>query len=559
MPVTMRGLRPMVHADVNGTDELFVADSGAFWSSLTRATAATFNLTLDPAPASFRPSGVGGDAGAWVTWVRTFSILGHTLPNVEFIVLPDDVGDDAAGLLGQNVFQIGDVEYDLAGGAIRIMNPHHCEKAPLAYWAQGTSQSVSAIDIEAATAAAPFIRSVAYLNGNRITVMFDTGASVSALTLAAARHAGVTPDTAGVVPAGDWMGIGHRKVPSWLAPFASFRIGDEEVRNATLRIGELGLPGIDMLVGADFFLSHHIYVANSQRRLYFTYNGGPVFNLTQSPAMQHSQPAGGGTALAGEQPVDAASFARRGAASNARHDYAGAIADLTRACELAPAESSYFYQRGMALWHNRQTDLAMADFDQAIRLKPDSVDALMERASLRVSRHDSAAAIAADLEAVDRALPRKDAARLRIGTLYVAAGQPRAAVAQYSKWIDSHLRADVHMADALNARCWARALAGDELDQALVDCNAALKMSPNTAAFLDSRGLVYLRQGNYDQAIADYDAAQRLQPKIAWSLYGRGVARVRKGMSAAGQADMDAASGLAPQIAERARAYGIVP
>jgi hypothetical protein len=40
---------------------------------------------------------------------------------------------------------------------------------------------------------------------------------------------------------------------------------------------------VDMLIGADFFLSHRIYVANSQRKLYFTYNGGPVFNLTAEP------------------------------------------------------------------------------------------------------------------------------------------------------------------------------------------------------------------------------------------------------------------------------------
>jgi hypothetical protein len=38
-----------------------------------------------------------------------------------------------------------------------------------------------------------------------------------------------------------------------------------------------------MPLGTDYFLSHHIYVANSQRKLYFTYNGGPVFNLTFSP------------------------------------------------------------------------------------------------------------------------------------------------------------------------------------------------------------------------------------------------------------------------------------
>ena len=33
----------------------------------------------------------------------------------------------------------------------------------------------------------------------------------------------------------------------------------------------------DVLIGADFFMAHHVYVANSQGKLYFTYSGGPVF------------------------------------------------------------------------------------------------------------------------------------------------------------------------------------------------------------------------------------------------------------------------------------------
>jgi hypothetical protein len=65
-------------------------------------------------------------------------------------------------------------------------------------------------------------------------------------------------------------------VQTWIAPFASFRIGDEEIRNTHLRIGDTGLRDVDMLIGADFFLSHRIYVASSQHKLYFTYNGGPV-------------------------------------------------------------------------------------------------------------------------------------------------------------------------------------------------------------------------------------------------------------------------------------------
>jgi tetratricopeptide (TPR) repeat protein len=84
-------------------------------------------------------------------------------------------------------------------------------------------------------------------------------------------------------------------------------------------------------------------------------------------------------------------------------------------------------------------------------------------------------------------------------------------------------------------------------------------MKPSTAAFLDSRGLVHLRQNNYDKAIADYDAALHLQPKIAWSLYGRGLAKLHKGLTAAGQADIAAATALQPKIARHAASYGISP
>jgi hypothetical protein len=70
---------------------------------------------------------------------------------------------------------------------------------------------------------------------------------------------------------------------TWLpriAPFQSFRIGGEEIRNTRLRIGDTGLDDVDMLLGADFFLSHRIYVANSQNKVYFTYKGGPVLDLS---------------------------------------------------------------------------------------------------------------------------------------------------------------------------------------------------------------------------------------------------------------------------------------
>lgn len=584
--VTMRGFRPMVHAELNGKDALFIADSGAFFSHVTPQAVQEFQLRYNSTDERVQVEGVGGrHQFAQVAVARTFALtgVGKTWQGVEFVVAGTIFGDgDVAGLLGQNVFRIADVEYDLANGVIRLVRPQgDCKNAPLAYWAADAHKPYSVIDIQSATPAEPHTKSVAYLNGAKIRVTFDTGASQSILTLAAAKRAGVTPTSEGVTTAGNY---------TWITRFDSFRIGDEQIEHARLRFGDIDLLGADMLIGADFFLSHRIYVASSQNKLYFTYNGGPVFDLSPSRATTQSAPgsaapggAGAEGAAAGastdadgrpvgearaaapnapntlDMPADAAGYARRGAASESRGDYDAAISDLTHACELAPTEARYFYQRGMAYWHRRQTDRALADFDQAIRLKPDDAEALGARAGLHNVLKAPAEAVLADLEVADRALSNNDDLHLNIGYVYEAAGQLPAAVVQYSKWIDSHGRADNRMPGALNARCRARALGGQELEQALLDCNAALKIRPNTAQFLDSRGLVYLRQGNYDKSIADYDAALKLRPKIAWSLYGRGLAKSRKGLATEGQADIAAASALEPTIAEQARKFGIAP
>ena len=557
----MVGTRPIVHALINGTDAPFIADSGAFFDMITPAAAAQFKLPLKMAPIGFYISGVGGDRTPSLATVREFTIFGLKIPNALFLVAGNDLGP-AVGLLGQNAFRVADTEYDLANGVIRIMRPGDCKAVGLAYWAKpGT---FSQIDISQPSAQKPHIIGNAYLNGKKITVMFDTGASTSVLSLEAAKRAGITPTSEGVVPAPAGSGIGQRYVRNWIAPFRSFKIGDEEIRNTRLRIGEFGDLGGDaeMLLGADFFLSHRIFVAKRMGKLFFTYNGGPVFNLgpasTEGQAPNEAIAVASGQSLGGiAEPTTAAAFSRRAMAATDRQDYASAVADLNRAVELAPTESSYLYQRGVALSHTHQGALALADFDAALKLKPDNVPSLLARASFRLGSDQTAAV--ADLEAADRLLPKEAPERIALGDLYERGDLLPAAAAQFSKWIESHERDDVRMPQALNARCWTRALIGGELNAALSDCNGALKLQPDKAQYLDSRGLVYLRLGNYDKAIADYNAALAAQPKVAWSHYGRGIARTRKGLTADGKADIDEALALSPKLAEFASRHGISP
>jgi predicted aspartyl protease len=418
LPITMSGLRPTIVAKINGVDARFALDSGAFYSMISSATAAQFNLKLKHAPyGRLRVNGVGGATEVSVANINVFTLAGFALHDVEFLVGGSEVGGGAIGLLGQNFLEKWDVEYDLAKGVVRLFKADDCKHTRLAYWVP-LNQPLSMMDINYTTFMRPFTMGTASINGAQITVLFDTGASTSVLSLKAAARAGVKPDMPGVVEAGYSTGIGRGAVKTYLAPFSSFKIGDdEEIKNTRLRIADINLGQGDMLLGADFFLSHHVFAANSQRRLYFTYNGGAVFNLSRnlsSDAAAHADVPG---AAKQDEPADAAAFARRGAASLGRRDFEQAIADFTRARELNPNEPEFAYERGVAYWQNRQAAPAMSDLDQAITLDSNHQAARMSRAQLRLANKDRAGA-AADLDAVDQIAPKQADVRFKLAELY---------------------------------------------------------------------------------------------------------------------------------------------
>jgi hypothetical protein len=108
-------------------------------------------------------------------------------------------------------------------------------------------------------------------------------------------------------------GIGAKAVKLYAAVFPTLTLGDETIRNARLRIADLFsmntqirtgsriatqvMDEPDMLLGADFFLSHRVYVARSQNKVYFSYSGGPVFTIKPhrpapetAPSEEHASP-----------------------------------------------------------------------------------------------------------------------------------------------------------------------------------------------------------------------------------------------------------------------------
>jgi tetratricopeptide (TPR) repeat protein len=329
-----------------------------------------------------------------------------------------------------------------------------------------------------------------------------------------------------------------------------------------------------MLLGTDFFLAHHVYVAYSQNKLYFTYNGGVVFDLNArrpaQAARAQSSPQPGGLAAgspgsqdlpvaASDLPTEAAGFMRRGMAHASRADYPEAIADLTRACDLDPANADCRYQRGLAYWHSAQQKPALADFNAAIQLQPNGFDAYMARAQLELRGQPTGVA-AADLDAVDRLAPQQADLRLALAGMYGAAGEYAGAVHEYDLWIEYHPE-DLRLFSALSSRCGSEAVANVDVDRALEDCNTALRSIPKSASAvaMSNRGLAYLRQGRLDDAFSDFESALKLQPKLFIARYGLGLVELKKGLKDQGQNDVLAVQVARPELARRLAAAGLKP
>jgi tetratricopeptide (TPR) repeat protein/predicted aspartyl protease len=561
LPITMAGLRPLITAQVNGHEVPFLLDSGAFFSVMSAATAAQLHLMVFPF--GLKIKGVGGESATSVTSVPDFGLLGVTFHNAQFLVGGSEVG--AAGVLGQNFLSRFDVEYDLAKGAVRLFRTEDCNKSFLAYWVPH-GQAYSSMDINKIEQRNPHTIGVAYVNGKKIRAMFDTGASTSALSLKVAERAGIKVDSPGVTPIGYTRGFGSSLVKQYVAVFASFKIGDgEEIKNTRLRIVDFDLGDAEMLIGADFFLSHHVYVSNSQHKLYLTYNGGAVFNLAANASAESAtaadQAEGRQPDHPADVPADAAAYARRGEASVARHDFEHGLSDLSKAIELSPNDPGYFYWRASAYRQSGEEALALADLNRALSLNANFLAAYVDRAEIYLSRNSTQEAVA-DLGEVDRlAAPQADV-RLRLAGLYGNAESFTRAIRQLDLWIESH-PVDSRFVGALATRCLARALLNQDLDAGLADCDRASKLvnmrNPDNSMLLSNRGMLWLRLGQYAKAIDDFDGALKLQPKNAAALYGRGVAESQKNKNNSGQTDIDAAQALAPKTTNQYQRYGIAP
>ena len=155
----------------------------------------------------------------------------------------------------------------------------------------------------------------------------------------------------------------------------------------------------------------------------------------------------------------------------------------------APSTAEEFFERGLEKQDKEDYQGAIADYGQAIQLKPDYAVAYYNRGVTR----------------------RK-------------LGDHKGAIADYNQAIK--IKPDYAL--AYNNRGIARSDLGD-YKGAIADYDQAIKLKPDYALAYNNRGIARSDLGDHKGAIADYDQAIQLRPDYALAYYNRGVARRKLG------------------------------
>jgi hypothetical protein len=214
----------------------------------------------------------------------------------------------AVAILGRDFFYIFDVEFDIHNHVITLFNPKDCQDANLAYWTSNYNVLTMHKNFTHFVNLPPVFSPYIYphinldvkLNGRPILAALDSGYRETSVSLTAAHDAGIDRGDAGVAHIDNTPdlldGYGTQ---TWLATFDSVSLDSETIRPAALRFHDFwgggaqtgtGLPvggatgSVEMVLGADFLVSHRVLISYSQHKVYFSYAGGTPFSTGPSSA-----------------------------------------------------------------------------------------------------------------------------------------------------------------------------------------------------------------------------------------------------------------------------------
>jgi len=295
LPVSIVSNQPLLKGEINGQPIEILINTGLQRSTVWYQEAKRLGLPLSNMGGT--TYGVGGGTPTLHTTVKELKIGDSNLGETPLWVAGgkgNQVGQ-ASMSLGEDFWLRFSVEFDFPHNMIRLYLVEGCKPEQLVYWAPNFSLA----ELERPPKQALRLETIVFLNGVRTSAVLDTGLQTSTVSTAAAARANVHTDSPGVVPSAPITGFGRAAVPTWIAKFDTFALGDEQIKNTKLSIGDiygkstviltgthidLPVENAGMAIGADFFMSHRVFVPAGELYFVFTYVGGPVFRSLHDSA-----------------------------------------------------------------------------------------------------------------------------------------------------------------------------------------------------------------------------------------------------------------------------------
>jgi tetratricopeptide (TPR) repeat protein len=214
-------------------------------------------------------------------------------------------------------------------------------------------------------------------------------------------------------------------------------------------------------------------------------------------------------------------------------DYSWIFVPYDRAIERNPKNAQAYIDRARVesiQGDQRNTDRALADYSQAIALKPDFADAYLARGWVKRQKHDYKGA-KADFDKVFELSPKSADAYAQHGDLLgMAIGDFDGAIADYSQAIvldPNQAKFYYERGHFESGKADVSTCEKADFEAAIADFSKAIQLNPSDSSAYFFRGLTYCYLGHFDRAIADYDNAVKLHPSCP--LDERGLAKFAKG------------------------------
>ncbi len=192
-----------------------------------------------------------------------------------------------------------------------------------------------------------------------------------------------------------------------------------------------------------------------------------------------------------------------------------ACSDIIRGSGFTADQRAMAYRnRGLARAAAGVRDQAIADLSEAIRLDPADTAALSGRANVRLARGQTDAAIS-DLTAALKVAPRNATLLTARGHAHLVKGNADSAIDDFTQAIGINPSS----ASAFNNRGLAWRKKGDSAN-AIADYTSAVMLNPIYALAYNNRGYAHEAKGARAEAIADFTRALQLDPSLTGAAAG---------------------------------------